>query len=82
MSLELVDDLAGELAGGRQHEGGGTRAPLAGADALGERDPEGERLARAGGRLDEHVAPGEDVGEDQSLDGERLVDPATRRARR
>ncbi len=49
-----------------------------GLDALSERHPEGERLARAGGRLDEHVAPGEDVGEHQSLDGKRLVDAAAR----
>ena len=46
-------------------------------EALGERDPESERLARAGGRLDEHVAARKDVGEDELLDGERLVDPAT-----
>ncbi len=51
---------------------------FAGSDALGEGYPEGKRLARAGGRLDQHVAPGEYVGEDQPLDGERLVDPATR----
>ena len=74
--LELTDDLAGELAGGRQDQRSGAR--LAGLQALGDRDPESERLARAGGRLDEHVTACEDVGEDEPLDGERLGDPATR----
>ena len=37
--------------------------------ALDERHAEGKRLARPGGRLDEHVLAGEGVGDDELLDG-------------
>ena len=44
---ELIDDLDGELARGGQHERRGTGVAV--AEQLDHRDPEGERLARAGG---------------------------------
>ena len=50
----------------------------AGLDPLDQRDAEGERLARAGRRLDEQVMAGERVAHDQLLDGERLGDVAAR----
>jgi hypothetical protein len=54
----------------------GARISAAGrraSDAVDQRDAEGERLAGAGGRLGEHVAAGEHVGDDELLDGERGV---------
>ena len=72
--VELVDDLARQLAGRRQDEGG--EAACAGLDQVDQRDAEGERLARAGRRLDEQVVAGERVADDQLLDGERLGDVA------
>ena len=77
---QLVDDLAGELARGGEDER--RRAAGVGRDAVDERDAEGERLAGAGGRLGEHVAAGEHVGDDELLDGEGGVDAALARARR
>ena len=62
---QLVDDLLGELAGGREDEGRG--AARVGLDALGHRDAEGERLARPGRRLDEDVLTCEDVRDAKSL---------------
>ena len=52
--------------------------PAAGLEALDHRNPEGERLARAGRRLDEQVVAGERVADDQLLDGEGLGDVAAR----
>ncbi len=71
---QLLDDLTGQLARRHEHECGGAR--VGGLDAVDERHAEGERLARAGGRLDEHVAPGEHVGDDERLHGEGLFDPS------
>ena len=71
---QLVDDLAGELAGRGQHEAGELTA--AGLDQVDHRDPEGEGLARAGRRLDEQVVAGERVADDHLLDGEGLGDAA------
>ena len=48
----------------------------AGLEQVGDGHAEGEGLARAGRRLDEDVAPGEDVGDDQLLDCERRDDAA------
>jgi hypothetical protein len=45
-------------------------------DAVGDRDHEGERLARSGRGLGEHVTAGEHVGDDEVLDGERLLEAA------
>ena len=56
---DVVDDLRRELARRRQHERGGSRT--VGVRSLHDRDPERKRLARAGGRLCEHVATGQDV---------------------
>src|SRR5919199_764153 len=70
----LVHDLGGELAGRREDER--ARPAAARCDPLDDRDREGERLAGAGRRLGEDVAAGEDVGDDEPLDGERLGDVA------
>ena len=73
-SVELLGHLERELAGGREHERGGGR--LAGRDELDDRQPEGERLPRAGRRLAEDVAALERVGDDEGLDTKRLDDAA------
>ena len=72
--VELVDDLAGELAGRRQDEGRDGRA--AGLDEIDERHAEGERLARPGRRLDEQVMAREGVLDDHLLDGKGFCDVA------
>ena len=72
--LELVDDLARQLAGRRQDEGGEIRRT--GLDTVHQRDAEGEGLAGAGRRLDEQVVTGERVADDHLLDGEGLRDAA------
>ena len=74
--LELVDDLAGELPGRGEDEG--LRPALARLDQVDERDAEGERLARAGRRLDEEVVARERIADDHLLDGERLLDRTRR----
>ena len=71
---QLSDDLAGKLAGWGEDESRGPAGP--GLDALGQRDAEGERLARAGGRLDEQVVAGERVAHDSLLDGKGFGDVA------
>ena len=73
---ELVGDLERELAGRHEHERG-RRLPV-GRRALDERQAEGERLARSGRRLRQHVEAGERVREDERLDTERLDDAAGR----
>jgi hypothetical protein len=45
-------------------------------DQVGQRHAEGERLARPGRRLDEYVMAGQDVFDDELLDGERRGYPA------
>jgi hypothetical protein len=45
-------------------------------DQLDHRHAEGKGLPRPGGGLNEHIAPGEDVFDDESLDGERFGDAA------
>ena len=70
----LLDDLRRELAGGGEDERGGARGRR--LDAVDERHAEGERLAGPRGGRDEDVAAGEDVGDDQALDCERLCDAA------
>ena len=69
---EVVDDLRRELAGRREDECRGTR--VLGADPLDQRDPERERLARARGRLRDHVAPGDRVADHGALNRERRGD--------
>ena len=71
---QLVDDLRGELTRRGEHQGGGPGA--LGVDQVGHRNAEGERLAGAGRRLDEHVVPFEHVGHDHRLDRERRLDAA------
>ena len=71
---KLVDDLLGELAGGREDECRG--AARLGLDALDHRDAEGERLARPGRRLDEDVLTREDVCDAKSLHRKWLCDAA------
>ena len=77
--LQLVDDLARQLAG--RGEDQGAEVPRAGLDAVDQRHAEGERLARAGRGLDEQVVAGERVADDHLLDGERLGDAARESAR-
>jgi hypothetical protein len=73
---QLLDDLARQLPGGGEDES--PRVPCVGLDPLDQRNAEGERLARAGRRLDEQIVAGERVAQDQALDGERLGDVAAR----
>ena len=77
--VDLVDDLGRELARRREDQRRGARA--VGLDAVDDRHAEGERLARARGALGEDVTPGEDVGDDEVLDGERRGDPALLQSR-
>ena len=70
----LLGDLHGELARRHQHEAG--RNARVAADALGHRDREGQRLAAAGRRFREDVAPCQCVGKDELLDGEGSRDAA------
>jgi hypothetical protein len=72
--VQVVDDLERELAGRGQDQA--RRAAVAGLDQLDHRQAEGERLARSGRGLDEHVAAVEHVADDELLDGERRGDPA------
>ena len=68
-----VDDLLGELT--RRHED--QRRRVAGPrllEPLQHRQPERERLARAGLRLAAHVVAGERVFDGGLLDGEGVVD--------
>ena len=71
---DVVDDLAGQLARGGEDEG--RRTAVVGLDAVRDGGAEGDGLARSGRRLREHVVPGEDVGDDELLDGEGLGDAA------
>ncbi len=73
--LELTADLRGELAGGNEDEAGralGRRT----RDPHGERDPEGDGLARSGRGAAAEVATGAAVGDGEGLDGEGGEDPA------
>jgi hypothetical protein len=66
---QLLEDLAGELPRGREHERAGRRAsPI---QALRQRYAERERLARTRRRLDEDIPTGHRVLEDEPLDRER-----------
>ena len=71
--LEHVGHLPGQLAG-RHQDKGARPAGLGPADALEQRQTEGEGLARAGLGLAADVAPGERIGENEGLDGEGLGD--------
>ena len=73
---ELLGDLARELT--RRDEDQRHRAAAVRRDPLHDRRGEGERLARAGSRTGEHVAPGHRVGKDERLDREGLLDPSHR----
>jgi hypothetical protein len=73
---QLVGDLGGEFPRGREHERG--RTARLGGDPVDERDPEGEGLARSGGRAHEHVTTGEHVADGEALDRERLGDARAR----
>jgi hypothetical protein len=68
--------LLGQLAG--RHQDQATRSAAAllhvRTEAGEQRQAEGQRLARAGGGLAEHVAPGEGVRQRGGLDGERVAD--------
>jgi hypothetical protein len=70
----LLDDLRRELAGGGEDERRGALGRR--LDAVDERHAEGERLAGPRGGRDEDVVAGEDVGDHQALDCERLMDAA------
>jgi hypothetical protein len=74
--LQLVDDLAGELARRGEHERG--RPACVGGDPVGDRHAEGERLAGPGRGLGEDVAAGEDVGDDEPLNREGCGEAARR----
>jgi hypothetical protein len=76
----LVDDLVRELARRGEHEC--RRALGVGSDAVDDRHGERERLARAGGRLGEHVTAGQNVGDHELLDGEGPFDAARRQGAR
>jgi hypothetical protein len=70
--------LLSELTGGHEDQAARGAAAVLDlrADAGEQRQAEGERLARAGGGLAEHVTPCEGVGQGGGLDGERAVDAA------
>ncbi len=69
---ELGHDLLGEFTGGGEHErDGALRAGV--GEAGDEREPEAEGLAGTGGGTAGDVAAGERVGDDGSLDRERVV---------
>ena len=72
--LELIDDLAGQLAGRGEDER--RRASRIGGDPVDERQAESERLAGARRRLDEDVAARQHVLDHEALDGERGFDAA------
>ena len=81
--LERAAHLGGQLAG-RHHD---QRARLLGAAARAgqtgqDRQPEGERLARAGLGAAEHVVAGHGVGDDGGLHGGGVGDGDLRRGRR
>jgi len=65
-------DLGRKLAGRDENER--RRASIRVRGPLDERQPEGKRLAGAGGRLCEDVESGERVREDELLHRKRLVD--------
>ncbi|PSK61248.1 hypothetical protein B0E53_06857 [Micromonospora sp. MH33] len=72
---ERRGDLLGQFAGGYQHQ----RQRAAGAGpatgrAVQQRQPEGQRLARAGAPAAEHVPAGQRVRQGRRLDRERLGD--------
>ena len=72
---QRVRDLHGELAGGHEDQAARVAGPgLALVQPGEQRQPEGERLARAGLRAAEHVTAAERVGQRGGLDGERLGD--------
>ena len=77
---ECLDDLGRELARRHQHER--RAAGVVRLDAVDHRQPEGKRLAGAGGRANEHVAPGEDIRYDRRLDGKGRRDSACRQGTR
>lgn len=70
---EHVEDLAGELAGGRHDEG--LHAVVIGPDAVDERQQVGEGLARAGLRAADHVRTLERGGNGFQLDPGGRGDP-------
>jgi hypothetical protein len=72
--LQLVDDLAGELA--RRGEDERRGASRLRGDEVGDRYPERQGLAGPGGRLGKDVPPGEHVTDDELLDREGCVEAA------
>ena len=72
VAVHRLGHLHGELAGRHEHEGdrAGRRRSV---DELQRRQGEGGRLAGAGGRLPEHVAAGEQLGDGVALDRRRLL---------
>ena len=66
----LLDDLGCQLTRRRQHQHG--RAAGLGGGAIDERDPEGERLARARGGAGQHVTTGQNIA-DHLTAGSRTV---------
>jgi len=74
---ERLLDLDGELTRGGDHEGerraGGLEGRLGPEQRLAEDEAEGDRLAGAGARRDEQVAPREAGREDGRLDGGGLL---------
>jgi hypothetical protein len=72
----LVDDLARQLTRWGQHER--RRPGILGGDPLAQGDRKGERLPGPGGRLCQHVAPGESVADHQALDRKGGLEAAVR----
>ena len=68
---DLLDDLAGQLARGCEHQCRG--ALVGGLDEVDQRDAERERLARPGRGFHEHVVTGQRVGNHRRLDGKRTI---------
>ena len=69
----VLDDLGRELPCRRQNKR--RRARIFRPDPFDQRDTEGERLARPGGGLGDHVASGDGVADHVALDREWLSYP-------
>ena len=69
-----VDHLSGELARGHEHERPRAPGRRAALGALEHREPEGQRLARAGRGLAADVGAVERVADGELLNGERFGD--------
>jgi len=69
---QLANDLAGKLTGRSENER--RRSPCIGLHTVDDRHTECEGLARSGWRLSEDIATGENIGDNQPLNGKGRCD--------